>query len=275
MNILLTGANGYIGQRLLPVLLEQGHIVYCCVRSSRRFGEPTHANMRVVEIDFLNPPAGLALPVDIDVAFFLIHAMSDAGDFASKERSTAEHFTRLVQATRCRQVIYLSGIVNEAELSDHLNSRLEVEKILRSSKVPLTVLRAGIIVGSGSASFEIIRDLVEKLPVMVAPKWLNTLCQPIAVRDVIAFLSGVMLRTDTFGRDYDIGSREVLSYKQMLLQFAAVRRLKRFVFIVPVMTPPPFFLLAVLHHIGIVPAGGQPRRQHENQCHLPPQQPGY
>ncbi|MBL7775215.1 MAG: SDR family oxidoreductase [Saprospiraceae bacterium] len=237
MNILLTGANGYIGQRLLPLLLHQGHTVYCCVRSRRRFGAPRHENMQVLEVDFLNPPPALNLPADIEVAFFLIHSMSDKGDFASKERATAENFTKLLQATSCRQIIYLSGIVNETELSDHLSSRFEVETILRNGGIPLTVLRAGIIVGSGSASFEIIRDLVEKLPIMVAPKWLNTLCQPIGVADVIDFLRGVMLRADTYNQEFDIGAPEILSYKQMLLQFAEVRQLRRWVFTVPVMTP--------------------------------------
>lgn len=163
MNILLTGANGYIGQRLLPVLLEQGHTVHCCVRSRQRFEAPSHARMHVLELDFLQPPADAALPAAIDVAFFLIHAMGEKGDFSSREQATAENFVRLVQGTQCRQIVYLSGIVNEAELSEHLSSRFAVEKVLRSGAVPVTVLRAGIIVGSGSASFEIIRDLVEKL----------------------------------------------------------------------------------------------------------------
>lgn len=237
MNILLTGANGYIGQRLIPVLLEQGHTLYCCVRNRNRFEGQTHERIHIIEIDFLNISPEVALPADLDVAFFLIHSMSSKGDFASKEASTARNFIQLVQATQCRQVIYLGGIVNEAELSDHLSSRFEVEKILRSGTVPVTVLRAGIIVGSGSASFEIIRDLVEKLPVMIAPKWLNTLCQPISVRNVIQFLSGVMGKENTFNQDFDIGGPEVLSYKQMLLKFAEVRHLRRYVWTVPVMTP--------------------------------------
>jgi len=256
MKVLLTGANGYIGQRLLPVLLEQGHTVYCCVRNRKRFESKTHERLTVIEIDFLNPLENTALPSDIDVAFFLIHSMSNKGDFINKEAHAAENFSKLVQSTRCRQVIYLSGIVNEAELSDHLISRLAVEKILRSSSVPATVLRAGIIVGSGSASFEIIRDLVEKLPVMIAPKWLNTLCQPISVRNVIQFLSGVMGREDTYNQDFDIGGPEVLSYKQMLLKFAAVRRLKRYVWTVPVMTPKLssywlYFITATSYHLAI------------------------
>ncbi len=237
MKILLTGANGYIGQRLLPVLLEQGHTVYCCVRNRKRFDGPVHDHLGIIEVDFLNPAATTAFPPDLDVAYFLIHSMSSKGDFASKEATTAVNFSKLLQPTQCKQVIYMSGIVNEAELSDHLSSRFEVEKILREGQIPVTVLRAGIIVGSGSASFEIIRDLVEKLPVMIAPKWLNTLCQPISIRNVVQFLSGVIGRKDTYNQDYDIGGPEVLSYKQMLLKFAEVRNLRRYIWNVPIMTP--------------------------------------
>jgi uncharacterized protein YbjT (DUF2867 family) len=237
MHILLTGANGYIGQRLLPVLLEQGHTVYCSVRNRKRFEVNPHERVHVLEMDFLNTSHAAVLPEQIDVAFFLIHSMSTKGDFASKEVTTARNFIEAIQLIQCRQVIYLSGIVNEAELSDHLSSRFEVEKILRSGTVPVTVLRAGIIVGSGSASFEIIRDLVEKLPIMIAPKWLNTLCQPISIRNVIQFLSGVMGRESTYHRDFDIGGPEVLSYKEMLLKFAKVRKLRLSIWIVPVMTP--------------------------------------
>ncbi|MEY3051658.1 MAG: hypothetical protein RLY31_1443 [Bacteroidota bacterium] len=238
MNILLTGANGYIGQRLLPVLLEQGHQPFCCVRSRERFEtDQEHPDIRVVEVDFLADQADAVLPTDIDVAFYLIHSMSSKGDFAEKESRAARRFLELLAPTRCRQIIYLSGIVNESSLSDHLGSRFAVEKILRAGPIPTTVLRAGIIVGSGSASFEIIRDLVEKLPLMVAPKWLNTKCQPIAIRNVIQFLSGVMLRESTFHQDYDIGGPEVLTYREMLLQFADVRKLKRIIRTVPVMTP--------------------------------------
>ncbi|MDO9375499.1 MAG: SDR family oxidoreductase [Ferruginibacter sp.] len=238
MNILITGANGYIGQRLLPVLLEEGHHLYCCVRNRKRFeNEHQHEHIKVLEIDLLDEGSTQTFPTEIDVAYFLVHSMGKAGKFEEQEAQTAKRFLQLVEPTKCRQLIYLSGIVNEKELSKHLESRLNVEKILRAGRIPTTVLRAGIIVGSGSASFEIMRDIVEKLPVMIAPKWLNTLCQPIAIRNVIQFLSGVILKEDTFNQDFDIGGPEILSYKNMLLKFAEVRKLNRKIFIIPVMTP--------------------------------------
>jgi uncharacterized protein YbjT (DUF2867 family) len=238
LNILLTGANGYIGQRLIPVLLEQGHTLFCCVRDKERFeDEHQHPNLQTIEIDFLAENNTSAFPKEIDAAYFLIHSMSSSGDFEAKELATAKNFLQQIEQTNCKQIIYLSGIVNEAHLSKHLHSRLAVEKTLNESSIPLTVLRAGIIVGSGSASFEIIRDLVEKLPIMITPKWLNTKCQPIAVRNVIQFLSGVLLKENTYKKHFDISSNETLSYKEMLLQFAFVRKLKRLIITIPVMTP--------------------------------------
>ncbi|HLP39384.1 SDR family oxidoreductase [Lacibacter sp.] len=238
MNILLTGANGYIGQRLIQLLLQEDHIIYCCVRNKERFdAEYRHPKIRIIEIDFLNPGA-VQLPVELDVAFYLIHSLtSAAGTFEVEEQTCAENFNRLIKQTNTQQIIYLGGIVNAEHLSQHLSSRLHVESILRATNIPLTILRAGIIVGSGSASFEIIRDLTEKLPVMITPQWLNTKCQPIAVRNVLQYLMGVMLKTSTYNQDFDIGGREVLSYKQMILQFAEVRGLKRYIYTLPVMTP--------------------------------------
>jgi len=239
MNILLTGANGYIGQRLIPVLLEQGHTLHCCVRNKSRFAhENTHERIHIHEIDFLNPAASAFLPVEIDSAFYLIHSMSSGSDsFDESEAICARNFTDLIGKTNAKQVVYLSGISNADKLSKHLSSRLQVEEILAKGNVPITVLRAGIIVGSGSASFEIIRDLVEKLPVMITPKWLNTKCQPIAIRNVIQFLTGVLCREETYHNTYDIGGPEVLSYKQMLLEFAEERKLKRTIWTIPIMTP--------------------------------------
>ena len=239
MNILLTGANGYIGQRLIPVLLEQGHTLYCCVRNKIRFeAEHLPEQVKIVEIDFLQPTADAALPNNIDAAYYLIHSMSGGiKKFDEAEATCAENFIQLLALTNAQQIIYLSGISNANKLSKHLSSRLQVEEILAKSNIPVSVLRAGIIVGSGSASFEIIRDLVEKLPVMITPKWLNTKCQPIAVRNVVQFLTGVLLKEYTYGEAFDIGGPQILTYKEMLLKFAKVRGLKRSIIIIPVMTP--------------------------------------
>jgi uncharacterized protein YbjT (DUF2867 family) len=240
MKILLTGATGYIAQRLLPVLLEDGHSVVCCVRDKSRFNAARYASplVQVIEVDFLNKDSLRNIPEDIDVAYYLIHSMSAPGqDFEPLEALSAQNFKERMEQTQVKQVIYLSGIVNEVQLSKHLISRKNVEAILSGGSYALTTLRAGIIVGSGSASFEIIRDLVEKLPVMIAPRWLHTRCQPIAIRNVIEFLYGVLLHEKTYNRSFDIGGPDVLTYKEMLLRFARVRGLKRSIFIVPVMTP--------------------------------------
>nr|MBP6671947.1 NAD(P)H-binding protein [Bacteroidota bacterium] len=195
MKILLTGTTGYIAQRLLPKLLNDGHEVICCVRDAARFDAARYRSEKisVIEVNFLHLPSLDAVPDDIDAAYYLIHSMSAKDeDFEVLEKSAANNFKERIQRTRARQVIYLSGIINDETLSKHLSSRKSVEEILSSATFPLTTLRAGIILGSGSASFEIIRDLVEKLPVMIAPKWLNTRSQPIAIRNVIEFLQGVL-----------------------------------------------------------------------------------
>ncbi len=243
MKILLTGATGYIGKRLLPVLIEQGHEVICCVRDKNRFpseGIYKHPNVFVFEVDFLKDDSGSGSSSikDIDAAYYLIHSMSsNVKDFGSLEETSANNFIKLVKQTSVKQIIYLGGITNEEKLSKHLASRKRVEEILSKSGIPLTSIKAGIIVGSGSASFEIIRDLVEKLPVMITPKWLNTKHQPIAIRNILEYLTGVLLRSETFNKSYDVGGPDILSYKAMLLQLAEVRGLKRFIYTVPVMTP--------------------------------------
>lgn len=240
MKIVLTGMTGYIAQRLLPVLLENGHEVVCCVRDKGRFNIRKYlpSNLTVIEVDFLKKESLQQIPTDIDVAYYLIHSMStQSGDFGDMEELCATNFKNRIDKTKAKQVVYLSGISNTDELSKHLQSRKNVETILADSNFALTTLRAGIIVGSGSASFEIIRDLVEKLPFMIAPRWLKTKCQPIAIRNVIEFLTGVIGKTETFNHTYDIGGPEVLTYKEMLLRFAKIRGLKRRIVIVPVMTP--------------------------------------
>lgn len=241
MKILLTGSTGYIGRRLLPELLQLEHEVICCVRDKNRVPDEsiwTHPKVSLFEIDFLKEVPENDKLKDIEAAYYLIHSMSDnISDFEAVEARSARNFLKLLKGTAVRQVIYLTGMVNEKALSRHLASRKQVEDILADSDVPLTALRAGVILGSGSASFEIIRDLVEKLPVMVTPKWLNVPHQPIAIRNVLQYLTGVLNHPDTFGKSFDIGGPDILTYKEMLLQFAEVRGLKRYIRTVPVMTP--------------------------------------
>lgn len=242
MKILLTGGTGYIGKRLLIQLLEEGHHVVCSVRDKNRFGlklfKEKIDQIEVIENDFLDESSLDNIPKDIEGAYYLIHSMSSSsGDFEEKEKTSAENFRRALEKTNVKQVVFLTGIINEEKLSKHLQSRKNVELALKSEQYSLTSLRAGIIVGSGSASFEIIRDLVEKLPVMITPKWLNTKCQPIAIRNVMQFLVGVLGKEFTYNNHYDIAGTDVVTYKEMLLQYAEIRGLKRHIFTVPIMTP--------------------------------------
>lgn len=240
MKVLLTGATGYIGKRLLTALLKEDLEVVCCVRDKRRLDTSKYKSklLSVIEVNFLREETLDRIPDDIDAAYYLIHSMSaTTGDFQIMEEDSARFFRDRISQTQAKQVIYLSGIVNEVDLSKHLSSRKSVEDILFSGNYHLTTLRAGIIVGSGSASFEIIRDLIEKLPIMIAPRWLNTRSQPIGIRNVIEFLKGVLHLQETYGNNYDIGGPEVLTYKEMLLKFAKVRKLKRSIWTIPVLTP--------------------------------------
>lgn len=239
MKVLLAGANGYIGTRLIPVLLEKGHNVVCLVRDKRRFHEQNDYSNRVTLLtgDLLQEKSIEALPNDIDAAYYLVHSMAQAEDFAALEALSAHNFVQALNKTNCRQLTYLSGIVNDSKLSKHLLSRRHVEDVLRESKAALTVLRAAIIIGSGSSSFEIIRDLTEKLPVMTVPRWVNTKCQPIAIRDVLAYLEGVLLNQKAFNGTFDIGGPDVLTFKQMMLTYAEVRKLKRCIITIPLLSP--------------------------------------
>jgi uncharacterized protein YbjT (DUF2867 family) len=239
MKILLTGATGYIGKRLLPVLVKNGHKVICCVRDPSRFNPPAslEPEIETIKLDLLDESSFSSIPVDIDGAFYLVHSMAVSENYEQLERRSAINFRNSMNRTRVRHVVFLSGIVNESKLSQHLSSRKNVEDELARGDYNFTALRAGIIIGSGSASFEIIRDLVEKLPVMVAPKWLNTRCQPIGISDVINILSQTMFTGETYNNNFDIGGPDILTYKEMLLEFAKTRGLKRRIITVPVMTP--------------------------------------
>ncbi len=239
MKILLTGSTGYIGKRLLPTLVEAGHEVVCCVRDAKRFNPPDSVKdkISIIEVDLLEPVSLHKIPNDIDGAYYLVHSMSASRDYQSLEETSAINFREALANTSAKHVVYLSGIVNEDGLSKHLSSRKNVEVELKKGAYHLTTFRAGIIIGSGSASFEIIRDLVEKLPIMITPKWLDTRCQPIGIVNVIEFLSKAIFNEKVFDQNFDIGGPDVLTYKEMLLGFAKSRNLKRKIIVVPVMTP--------------------------------------
>jgi len=240
MKILVTGATGYIGKRLIPLLLNDGHTVVCAVRDKGRAKSyfKNRKNIVLAEADFLDFKSLKNIPKDIDVAYYLIHSMSNsAKEFHILEEKCAFNFKSFAEQTTLKQVIYLSGITNDTKLSKHLLSRKNVENTLASEKYALTTFKAGIIVGSGSSSFEIIRDLVEKLPVMIAPKWLDTKTQPLGIRDVLSFLHRAIGKKKLYNKSFDVFGPEVLTYKEMLLQFSEVRKLKRWILTVPVMTP--------------------------------------
>lgn len=259
MKILLTGVTGYVGKRLLPVLIEKGHKIVCCVREKNRL--TIHKNLlkqvEILEIDFLKDLKPDAFPQDIDVAYYLIHSMTTSSEkFDMLESKAAGNFKKYMESTSVKQVIYLSGISNEAKLSRHLTSRKKVEDILKSAHYSLTVLRAGIIVGSGSASFEMIRDIVEKLPIMVTPKWILTKAQPIAIRDVITYLRRVILHEKCLNKTFDIGGPEILTYKDMMLQYAEIRKFKRRIYTTSLISPKIssywlFFITSVSYKLAI------------------------
>ncbi len=240
MRILLTGVTGYVGKRLLPVLIEKGHEIICCVREKTRLTihKKLLAQVEIIEIDFLNTPNLENFPKDIDAAYYLIHSMTTSSEkFDLLESMAARNFKAFMEATSVKQVIYLSGISNKNELSKHLTSRKKVEGILKSDNYALTVLRTGVIVGSGSASFEMIRDIVEKLPILITPKWVLTKAQPIAIRDIITYLRRVLFHEQCLDRIFDIGGPEILTYKEMMLQYAKIRKLKRSLYTTPLISP--------------------------------------
>ncbi len=239
MNVLLTGANGYIGKRLAIHLVDAGANVFCLVRDKNRLNLPDSImeKVSILEGDFLVSKSLPKVPVKIDAAYYLIHSMKSGSDFDTLESRAAKNFVSFANKSQFRQVIYLSGLVNDEDLSKHLSSRKRVEDILGEGKFHLTTLRAGIIIGSGSASFEILRDLVEKLPVMVAPKWVSNKCQPISITNVIEYLAGVLGNEACFDQHFDIGGTEQISYKDMMLQYADTRGLNRWIISVPVLTP--------------------------------------
>lgn len=247
MNILITGANGYIGLRLLTKLSNSPHQITAVVRNAARippavkalYHNKTSSRLNILEIDFLTKSDHFPeCPKDTDVAFYLMHSMGEGGDFENREINCANQFIAWIKPTTTKQIVYLSGLLPESNaFSRHLASRNRVHQLLSNSVIPVTTLRASIIVGSGSASFEIIRDLVEKLPIMITPKWVRTRCQPIAVRNVIDYLVGVIGKEECYSQSYDIGGPEQMSYREMMLGYAKTRKLHRLLIPVPVFSP--------------------------------------
>lgn len=243
MRCLVTGATGYIGGRLVPQLLDAGHTVRCLVRSPEKLRDhPWADRVEVVRGDVTKAHTVRAAMDGVDCAYYLVHALGSGRSFEETDREAARIFASAAEEARVRRIVYLGGLtpagVPESELSPHLRSRAEVGRILRASTVPTAVLRAAVVIGSGSASFEMLRYLTERLPVMVTPSWVRTRIQPIAVRDALRYLVGAAELPPDVDRDFDIGGPDVMTYRDMMQRYAEVGKLpKRLILSVPMLTP--------------------------------------
>ncbi|MEU5807764.1 SDR family oxidoreductase [Streptomyces sp. NPDC047718] len=243
LNCLVTGATGYIGGRLVPELLDAGHRVRCLARSPEKLRDhPWAGRTEIVRGDAGDEDSVAAALDGIDVAYYLVHALGGGTGFEERDRATARTFAERARAAGVRRIVYLGGLtpagIPADALSAHLRSRAEVGEILLASGVPTTVLRAAVIIGSGSASFEMLRYLTERLPVMVTPSWVGTRVQPIAVRDVLRYLVGSATMPAGVSRAFDIGGPDVVTYETMMHRYAAVAQLPpRFILRVPMLTP--------------------------------------
>ncbi|MFN0072506.1 MAG: SDR family oxidoreductase [Chloroflexota bacterium] len=237
--ILVTGATGYVGGRLVPALLAAGYRVRCLVRDAARLqGRPWAPDVEIAVGDVLDPSSLTAALRDVTMAYYLVHAMQDSTSFASRDAAAARSFGAAAQAAGVARIIYLGGLGNDHDqLSAHLRSRHDTGDMLRTSGVPVTELRAAIIVGAGSASFEMIRTLAERLPVLICPRWVFSRVQPIAITDVIRYLIASIETTESAGQIIEIGGADVLTYGDMMLGYAHARGLRRWILPVPVLTP--------------------------------------
>lgn len=239
MQILVAGATGYIGRQLVPRLLAAGHMVRALARDPRRARGHLPVSVVIVAGDVLVPATLAPALAGVEVAYYLVHSM-EAGDFSFEERdrAAARTFGQAAQAAGVGRIIYLGGLGDpRSDLSAHLRSRQEVGAVLADAGVPVTEFRAGIIIGAGSASFEMLRELTERLPFMLCPRWVTSPIQPIAVADVLSYLVACLAVPTTSDRVLEIGGPEVLTYQAMMERFARLRGLRRFILRVPVLTP--------------------------------------
>lgn len=237
--ILLTGATGYIGGRLAPRLLEMGCRVRCLVRDPARLqGRPWHDAVDIVAGDVLQPESLVAAMCGVQAAYYLVHSLGGGADFHQRDLEAARNFALAASAAGVTRIIYLGGLAEATpELSEHLRSRQQTGDALRSAGVPVTEFRAGVIVGSGSLSFEMIRYLTERVPVMICPRWVYTRTQPIGIREVLEYLTAALAVPESSGCIIEIGGAEVVTYGEMMTTYAEVRNLKRWMVPVPVLTP--------------------------------------
>lgn len=238
--ICVTGATGYIGSRLVPALLDAGHDVTCLARTpSKLEAAEWSGRVRVVEGDVLTGAGLLDALRGCETAYYLIHSIGSSDDWADRDVRAARAFRTACAEAGVRQIVYLGGLgEGGSELSEHLRSRHETGDELRAGSVPVTELRAAVVIGSGSASFEILRNLVENLPAMLTPRWVRTRCQPIAVDDILAYLVGVAGLDESLGRVLEVGGPDVLTYEEMMRRYATVRGLRRRLIVpVPVLSP--------------------------------------
>jgi uncharacterized protein YbjT (DUF2867 family) len=243
--VLILGATGFVGRRLLPELLKKGVRVRLLVRdTSKLHGAFSGEGVEVIKGDLVTGDGIEKALKDIRIAYYLVHSMGGRSifqnrEYADKDTRAAENFLRAADVSGLERIIYLGALGERGDgLSEHLKSRAEIADILSSGRAAATILRAAIIIGAGGASFEMLRYLVERLPVMVCPKWIDTRIQPIVLRDVLQYLVGCLFNPDTRGMSYDIGGPEILTYREMMQQYAEARGLpERLIFRVPVLTP--------------------------------------